>query len=151
MLFGAGVGRYSTWYYGTKAIIAPAHNVYVEILLKLGVLGLVMYALLVFSFLRRMLRVRNKLPSGLVRACVEASIINFIAAHAYMTAYDFSLIILVFYGLGIAGAGLSTAEQDLLHDDRVANLPMRREWASQLAASVGRPDSSDSGVGRAWG
>lgn len=111
LLFGTGMGAYSTWYYGNEVITAPPHNVYVEILLKLGVLGLVMYALLVFSFLRRMLLVRNKLSRGIVRACVEASIVTFVAAQASMTAYDFTVIILIFYGLGTAGAGLSTSEE----------------------------------------
>ena len=134
LLFGTGLGNYSTWYYGNEEIKVPAHNVYVEIVLKLGVLGLVIYALLVFSFLRRMLHVRNKLPKGLVRACVEAGVVNFVAAHASMTAYDFSLIILVFYGLGIAAAGLPI-------DDPRANLSIRRtgtrQWAPIASFSAG--------------
>jgi hypothetical protein len=111
LLFGSGMGNYSTWYYANEMVTAPAHNVYVEILLKLGVLGLVLYSLLVFSFLRRMLLVRNTLPRGLLKACVETSVVTFVAAQASMIAYDFSLIMLVFYGLGIAGAGLSTSEE----------------------------------------
>jgi len=111
LLFGTGMGNYSTWYYGNEAVTAPAHDVYVEIVLKLGVVGLILYALLVFSFLRRMLRVRNRLPRGLVRACVEAGVVNFMAAQACMIAYDFALITLVFYGLGIAGAGLFASEE----------------------------------------
>ena len=112
LLFGgAGLGNYTTWHHGTQVIKFGAHDVYVEIVLKLGVLGLVIYALLVFSFLRRMLHVRNKLPKGLVRACVEAGVVNFIAAQASMIAYDFSLIILVYYGLGIAAAGLFASEE----------------------------------------
>jgi O-Antigen ligase len=111
LLFGAGLGNYTSWHRGKQVIKAGAHDVYVEIVLKLGVLGLVIYALLVFSFLRRMLLVRNKLPKGLVRACVEAAVVNFIAAQASMIAYDFSLITMVFYGLGIAGAGLAASEE----------------------------------------
>jgi O-antigen ligase len=111
LLFGAGIGNYATWHRGTEVVKVGVHNMYVEIILKLGVLGLVTYALLVFSFLRRMLLVRNKLPRGLVRACVEAGIVNFMAAQASMTAYDISLIIVVFYGLGVAGAPLSTPEE----------------------------------------
>jgi O-antigen ligase len=126
LLFGKGLGDYSNWYYQNVKITVGAHNVYVEIILKFGVLGLVIYALLVFSFVRRMLLVRNKLPRGLVRACVEAGVVNFVAAHASMTGYDFSLIILVFYGLGIAAAGLPI-------DDPRASLPMRRRGTSQLA------------------
>jgi O-antigen ligase len=111
LLFGAGLGNYATWHHGTEVIKVGVHNVYVEILLKLGGLGLMLYALLVYSFLRRMLLVRNKLPRGLVRACVEAGVVNFMAAQASMIAYDFSFIIMVFYGLGIAGAGLSASEE----------------------------------------
>ena len=105
------MGDYSTWYYGNEVITAPAHDVSVEILLKLGVVGLVLYALLVFSFLRKMLLVRNKLPRGIVKACVEASVVTFVAAQASMIAYDFTVIIMVFYGLGIAGAGLAASEE----------------------------------------
>jgi hypothetical protein len=101
-LFGQGLGSYYHWFSrGVKVTVVP-HNVYVQIVLKFGLLGLVGYGLLVLSFFRKTFAVRNKLPPGPMKAYIEMSLLNFGAAHAYMTGYDFSLIILIFYAIGIS-------------------------------------------------
>ncbi len=85
LLVGKGLGSYYHWFNrGTKVMTSP-HNAYVQIVLKFGLLGLVVYGLLVFSFFRKVFSVRNKLPPGSMRAYIEMGLLNFGAAHAYMT------------------------------------------------------------------
>jgi O-antigen ligase len=106
LLIGKGLGSYYLWFdRSVKNTVGP-HNTYVMIILKLGLLGLVVYGLLVFSFFRKMFAIRNKLPPGPMRAYIEMSLLNFGAAHAYMTGYDFSLIMLIFYAMGISAVKL---------------------------------------------
>jgi O-antigen ligase len=106
LVFGKGVGSYFKWYDRAEEVTVGPHNVYVQILIKFGLLGLAAYGLLVFTFFRRMLAVRRALPPGPARAYVEMSILNFGAAHAYMTGYGFSLIMFVFYAIGMAALSL---------------------------------------------
>jgi O-antigen ligase len=104
LVFGKGVGSYSRWYRGTEEIVAEPHNAYVEIVLKFGLLGLLIYTLAALNFVTRMVHLKNKLPAGLGRACVESSLVNVAAAHASMLGYGFSVIILVFYGIGVSSS-----------------------------------------------
>src|SRR5260370_32740212 len=90
-----------SWQYSSERVKIGPHNAYVMIVLKLGLLGLAVYSLLAFSFFRRMLVARKKLPPGPARAYVEMSLVTFAAAHACMSGYGFSLIIFVFYAIGI--------------------------------------------------
>jgi O-antigen ligase len=106
VVFGRGLGSYFKWYYRLHEVTYSPHNAYVQILLKFGLLGLGVYCALVLTFFRRALKIRRRLPPGPARAYVEMSILNFGAAHAYMTGYGFSLIILVFYAIGITAVGL---------------------------------------------
>ncbi len=46
------------------------------------------------------------LPPGPMRGYLEMSLLNVGAAHAYMTGYDFSLIILTFYAVGMTAVKL---------------------------------------------
>jgi O-antigen ligase len=107
LLFGKGLGSYYRWFNRGVEIKAGPHNTYVMIILKLGLLGLVAYGFLVFSFFRKIFAVRNELPPGPMRAYLEMSILNFGAAHVYMTGYDFSLIMLIFYAMGTSAVQLS--------------------------------------------
>ena len=102
LLFGKGLGSYYHWFNRRTEVTVAPHNAYVQIVLKFGVLGLVVYGLLVFSFFRKIFAVRNKLPPGPMRAYTEISLLNFGAAHAYLIGYDFSVIILIFYAIGIS-------------------------------------------------
>jgi O-antigen ligase len=106
VVFGRGLGSYFDWYHHTQEVTYSPHNAYVQILLKFGLLGLGVYCALILTFFRRAMRVRRRLPPGQARAYMEMSILNFGAAHAYMTGYGFSLIILVFYAVGVTTAGL---------------------------------------------
>lgn len=102
LLFGKGLGSYYSWYNGTEEVISSPHNAYIQIILKFGLLGLIVYGFLVLSFFRNMRVVRDTLPRGPVRAYIEISVLNFAAAHAFMIGYDFSPIILIFYAMGIS-------------------------------------------------
>jgi hypothetical protein len=106
LLFGEGLGSYYRWFNRRTEVKADPHNAYVQIVLKFGLLGLVVYGLLVFSFFRKIFAVRKKLPPGPMRAYVEMSFLNLGAAHAYLTGYGFSLIILIFYAMGISAINL---------------------------------------------
>jgi O-antigen ligase len=94
LLFGKGVGGYYSWIVERRKLTFEPHNAYVQIVLKMGLLGLVIYGLLAFNFFRRIFAVRKKLPPGPMRAYAEMSILNFGAAHAYMMGYGFSLFML---------------------------------------------------------
>jgi O-antigen ligase len=106
VLFGEGVGSYYRWFHKRHAVEADPHNGYVQIILKFGLLGLIVYVLLAFRFFRKLIAVRKKLPPGPMRAFVEMSILNFGAAHAYLMGYGFSAIMLVFYAIGMSAARL---------------------------------------------
>jgi hypothetical protein len=102
LLIGKGLGSYYSWYNGTQEVEAEPHDAYVQLVLKFGVLGLAIYALFALSFFRTALSTRRKLKPGMPRAYIEMSILNVIGAHALMTGYDFSAIILIFYSIGMA-------------------------------------------------
>ena len=111
LLLGKGVGSYfnwdqGNWQYSSQRVKVGPHNAYVEIVLKFGLLGLAIYVLLAFSFFRRMLVARKKLPPGPARAYIEMSLVTFGAAHACMTGYGFSLLIFIFYAIGITAVRL---------------------------------------------
>jgi len=113
LLFGKGLGSYYHWFNRGVKVTAVPHNTYVQIVLKFGLLGLVVYGLIVFSFFRKILAVRDKLSLGFMRACIEISLLNFGAAHVYMTGYDFSLIMLIFYAIGISIVKLAHDMRDV--------------------------------------
>src|SRR5262249_33902888 len=110
LLLGKGLGSYYSWYMtmgGTvREVKVDPHDAYVQIILKFGLLGLVIYAVLAFSFLWRMFSVRKTLRFGPPRAYMEMSLVNFGAAHAFMSGYSFALIILVWYAIGITAVKL---------------------------------------------
>jgi O-antigen ligase len=111
VLLGKGVGSYfnwdqGSWQYSSEKVRIGPHNAYVEIVLKFGLLGLAIYVLLAFSFFRRMLVARKKVPPGPARAYIEMSLVTFGAAHACMTGYGFSLLIFIFYAIGIVAVRL---------------------------------------------
>jgi O-antigen ligase len=117
LVFGKGLGSYYSWYNGTEKVISSPHNAYIQIILKFGLLGLLVYGMLVLSFIRKMRVVRSRLPPGPMRAYIEISLLNFTAAQAFMIGYDFSLIILIFYAMGITAVQIITkAREVVVHD-----------------------------------
>jgi O-antigen ligase len=111
VLLGKGLGSYyswdvGNWQYSNERVEVGPHNAYVEIVLKFGLLGLAVYVFLAFSFFRRMLVARRRLPPGPARAYIEFSLVTFGAAHACMTGYGFSLMVLVCYAIGITAVRL---------------------------------------------
>lgn len=119
LLFGEGLGSYYSWKdkeTGAHVKGIQPHNAYIQILMKFGLVGLLVYGLLVYKFFRHTLAVRKRLPPGPLRAYVEMGIVNFGAAHAYMMGYGFSLIIFVFYALGMGAARFSASVLESLPD-----------------------------------
>jgi hypothetical protein len=112
LLFGEGLGGY----YATRTTGgADPHNAYVQMVLKFGLFGLIMYALLTFQFFHKTLTVRKKLRPGPMRAYVDMGVLNFGAAHAFLLGYGLMPIILVFFAVATAATKLS---QMLLRDAR---------------------------------
>jgi O-antigen ligase len=144
LLFGKGLGSYYSWDYQNQEVTVGPHNAYVEIVLKFGVLGLAVYALLALSFLRRMFAARKKLPPGPARAYIEMGIANFGAAHAIMTGYDLSLIALIFYAIGITAVRLLqdgwdvTAWQEEMSREKLIAIS-RHSRPSSIRGRPGRP------------
>lgn len=138
VLLGEGLGSYYNWdmgnwqYSNVKVRVSP-HNAYVEILLKLGLLGLAIYLALVFSFFKRMLLMRQKVAPGFSRACIEISVVNFAAIHAMMTGYDLSLIGLVFYAIGVVAVMLLQDEAATAQRQEMSRENLRRYLVPQSA------------------
>jgi O-antigen ligase len=109
LLFGEGLGSYYSWKdKSTKWNVEP-HNGYLQMIMKFGLLGLLVYGLLVYKFFRHTLAVRKRLSPGPLRAYVEMGIVNFGAAHAYIMGYGITLIMLIFYALGMGVAIFSAS------------------------------------------
>jgi O-antigen ligase len=106
-LFGAGVGGYYHWVNKGAIVRSSPHNGYIQLILKFGLLGLLMYGLLAFGFFRKTLAMRKQLPPGPLRAFVEVGIVNFGAAHGYLTGYGFSPIMLIVFALALGAVKLA--------------------------------------------
>jgi O-antigen ligase len=105
-LLGEGLGSYYSWTHGSVEVTASPHNAYIQLVLKFGLVGLMIYALLAYAFFRKMSAIRKKLPPGPMRAYVEMGIVNFGAGHGYMLGYGFEPIMLIFFGLAVSAAKL---------------------------------------------
>ena len=116
LFFGEGVGNY----YGGLFKMGNPHNAYMQMALKFGLFGLILYSLLVIQFFRKTLRVRRKLRTGPMKAYIELGILTFGATHAYMFGYGFHPFALVFFGVGISAASLS---QQALRRSELSRIP----------------------------
>jgi O-antigen ligase len=103
-LFGEGLGGYYQWHKNENA--SAPHNGYVQMVSKFGLFGLGVYALLVGKFFLATLMARSKLSPGPRRAYVEMGIINFGAAHAYLTGYSIEMSMLIFVALAMIAVQL---------------------------------------------
>jgi hypothetical protein len=106
VLFGEGFGDYERDPLTGKIAPSP-HNAYIQTVLKLGLFGLMIYALLAFQFFRKTLAVRNKLVPGPMRAYLETGVLSFGAAHAYILGYNFMPIMLMVFSLAVCAVKLS--------------------------------------------
>jgi hypothetical protein len=107
LLFGEGFGTY--YGRGYEDVLLPSpHSGYIELMLKFGLSGLLLYSLLVFKFLRKALAARKKLGPGPMRAWLETSILIFCAAHAFSSGYSFDPMMLIFFAVGNSAQRLST-------------------------------------------
>jgi hypothetical protein len=106
-LFGKGLGSYYDWYYGLEHIQVGPHDGYVQIVLKLGLVGLLVYALFAVRFFRQMFLARKTLSRGPYRAYIEIGLVNVAAAHALMTGYDIPLIVLIYYAIGMVSRDIA--------------------------------------------
>jgi O-antigen ligase len=104
-LFGEGLGNYY-WLDKSRLWGVAPHNGYLQVVMKFGLVGLCIYALLVGKFFLATLKARGKLAPGLRRAYVEMGIINFGAAHAYLIGYGIEMSMLLFVALAMMAAQL---------------------------------------------
>jgi O-antigen ligase len=105
-LFGEGLGGYYHWRSKIGQVYATPHNGYVQMVLKLGLFGLCVYALLVGKFFLVTLKARSKLSPGLMRAYMEIGIVNFGAAHAYFLGYGINMSVLIFVAIAMVAVQL---------------------------------------------
>jgi O-antigen ligase len=105
-VFGEGLGGYYSWKLGSYEVNNFPHNAYVQMLLKFGVLGLLLYTLLVLEFFRKALAVRSRLGQGPMRAYLEIGIVCFGAVHGYLLGYGFEPITLVFFAVALSAMNL---------------------------------------------
>jgi O-antigen ligase len=106
-VFGEGLGGYYSWKLGSHEINFSPHNAYVQMMLKFGLLGGLIYMLMITHFFRKALAMRKKLPQGPMRAFLEVGMVCFGAGHGYMMGYAFEPIILYFFAVATTAASLS--------------------------------------------
>jgi O-antigen ligase len=131
ILFGEGLGGY----YGKlpDGTIRPVpHSAYVEMILKFGLFGLVVYSLLVFKFVRNALAARKTLKTGPLKICLEAGILTFVAGHAYCSGYSLDSIMLMFFAVGTSAQCLSKRESVELPASRGQHFSTYRNLAASL-------------------
>ncbi len=98
LFFGEGIGNYYSWKFRGEDKQYNPHNAYVQMTVKFGLFGLILYSLLAIQFFRKTLRVRRKLKPGPMKAYIELSLLTFGATHAYMLGYGLHPFALVFFG-----------------------------------------------------
>jgi O-antigen ligase len=103
---GEGLGGYYSWKMGSYEVNNFPHNAYVQMLLKFGLVGLLLYVLLIVDFFRKALSIRRKFSHGPMRACLEIGIVCFGAAHGYLLGYGFEPITLVFFAMAFSAINL---------------------------------------------
>ena len=104
-ILGEGFGGYWEVYvpeFGGKINISP-HNLYIQTLVKMGVLGLVIYLAIVFqSVVKLMSWIRYNKKATRESAIVITALVILIGAHAFYFVYAFEYYTWLFVGLGIA-------------------------------------------------
>jgi O-antigen ligase len=105
---GEGFGGYWSIYVpelGSTVTVAP-HSLYVQTLVKLGVAGLLLYAMFVISsavLLWKALH-RNPPPAGFDRFFILFGLVILIASHVFFAVYSIEFYTGMWVGLGIAAA-----------------------------------------------
>ncbi|HXH09763.1 MAG TPA: O-antigen ligase family protein [Alphaproteobacteria bacterium] len=113
LFFGEGLGSYYSWMAGRYEVKTAPHNAFVQLVLKFGLVGLMIYVVLALRFFRTTLSARRSLPPGRMRAYVEVGLVNYGAAHAYMMGYGFELSMLIFFALAMGAATLLRSRRNI--------------------------------------
>jgi O-antigen ligase len=136
LLFGEGVGNY----YGGLFKMGNPHNAYIQMMLKFGLLGVILYSLLVIQFFRKTLRVRRTLRAGPMKAYIEMGILTFGATHGYMFGYGIHPFALVFFGVGICAASLAQQALRRSQESRIPPVPGALKTRPRRSPLPGRPE-----------
>jgi len=124
LLFGEGLGGYYSWLFrGYDTVTTSPHNAYVQMILKFGLFGLMIYGFLACAFFSRTLPVRKRLNPAPMRAYVEMGILNFGAAHGYMLGYGFEPIMLIFFAVATSAAKLPQEALRHFQESRLRRSP----------------------------
>jgi O-antigen ligase len=107
LIFGEGLGSYYSWRISGQTLKVAPHNIYVQLLLKFGLVGISIYLLWALKFFRKSMAVRKRLTPGPAKGYVEMGIVIFGASHAYMLGYGFEPIMLIFVAVALSAVGLS--------------------------------------------
>jgi O-antigen ligase len=121
--FGEGLGGYYSWKLGSYEVNNFPHNAYVQMLLKFGLLGLLLYLLLVWEFFRKALAVRSRVGQGPMRAYLEIGIVCFGAMHGYLLGYGFEPITVVVFAVALSAMTLYRERVREYKHFRVRDLP----------------------------
>lgn len=108
-VLGSGLGGYYRWTYrGHTKNISP-HNLYFDILLKLGVIGLILYFLLQLNVVRNLFRYLTKFgDEGIV---AKSFLILIVATHFYFIAYGIDFMHCVLFGLALSWVNIHSRKQ----------------------------------------
>ena len=102
--FGLGFGTYYDVTFGTGSNKVQPHNVYVQLLLKVGVVGLLLYLVLILGMLyvlvRTMFGLRQERSPEVVLPLLGAAFL--VSSSAFYFTYPLEPTTLMFVGLGLA-------------------------------------------------
>jgi O-antigen ligase len=135
LLFGQGLGNYYWWEVeGTNVGFTP-HNGYVQLVLKFGLFGLVIYGLLVFEFFRRVVVSRKVVSLEPMKTYLDMGMVNFGAGHGYMLGYGMVPDMLVFFAVAVCAIELSKKFDKVLFESPVLAGRLRRiGWQADMRA-----------------
>jgi O-antigen ligase len=102
-IIGQGFGGY--WGFSGNLGVSP-HSLYVQTLVKLGIVGMLLYLLIVIKIFARLKSAiaRYKIKPDPEMAILITSMVILFASHAFYAVYSFEYYSLLYIGLGVAAS-----------------------------------------------
>jgi O-antigen ligase len=98
---GEGFGAmWSAFIPGFGTIIASPHNLYIQLLVKTGLVGALIYIIAVVKYIQRLYRDNRK--KMFMDAIFGSAFVIFVASHAYYLVYSLEFITWMYLGIGIS-------------------------------------------------
>lgn len=96
-LFGSGTGTITTYLnlqiYEGYVVKVAAHNIFIETLLELGIIGLLIYSSAIFSFTRKAMKFKDKFAFSIIVAMIVLSLTT--SLHTFKPYFNIMLFIII--------------------------------------------------------